>query len=51
MRWHVPRAKLDALKDGRYVLIWQNEDAEFSFDFEYKAGRGFRVSSYGIGPR
>ena len=51
MRSHVPRAKLATLKDGRYALIWQDSDAEFSFEFEYKAGCGYRVSSYSIGPR
>ena len=50
MRSHVPRAKLATLKDGRYALIWQDADAEFSFEFDYKDGSGYRVTSFSIGP-
>jgi hypothetical protein len=51
MRSHIPRAKLDALDEGRYVLTWHDANAEFSFEFAYIAGTGYRVRSYNIGPR
>ncbi|HEV2608160.1 MAG TPA: hypothetical protein VGT79_09270 [Xanthomonadaceae bacterium] len=51
MRKHVASAKPEPLQDGRYVVIWDDANAEFSFDFGYTAGVGFRVTSYSIGPR
>ena len=51
MRSHVANAKPQPLKDGRYVMIWDDANAEFSFEFGYTAGVGFRVLSYSIGPR
>ena len=51
MRSHVAKAKPQPLKDGRYVVIWHDANAEFSFEFGYTAGVGFRVLSYSIGPR
>lgn len=51
MRSHVLEAKPQKLSDDRYMVMWQDANAEFSFQFEYVAGRGFRVIAYGIGPR
>jgi hypothetical protein len=51
MRKHVANAKPQPLQDGRYVAIWDDADAEFSFEFGYTAGTGYRVTSYSIGPR
>jgi hypothetical protein len=51
MRSHIPRAKLEGLADGRYLLTWHNAGAEFSFEFVYITGTGYRVSSYTIGPQ
>jgi len=34
-----------------HALIWQDADAEFSFEFEYASPKGFRLTSYLIGPR
>jgi hypothetical protein len=48
---HALKAKPAKVSDDRYTLIWQDADAEFSFEFEYTAPRGFRITSYGIGPR
>ena len=50
MRKHVASAKPQPLPDGRYVVIWDDADAEFSFEFGYTAGTGYRVTSYSIGP-
>jgi len=51
MRKHVATAKPQPLQDGRYVVIWDDANAEFSFEFGYTAGTGYRVRSYSIGPR
>jgi hypothetical protein len=51
MRAHIPKAKLQMLKDGRYILVWHDADAEFGFEFGYSDGTGYRVRSYTIGPR
>ena len=51
MRSHVLGAKPQKLSDDRYMVMWQDANAEFSFQFEYVADRGFRVTAYGIGPR
>jgi hypothetical protein len=50
MRTHVARAKLQALPTGTYVLVWHDAGAEFSFEFDYIDGTGYRVRSYTIGP-
>jgi hypothetical protein len=50
MRSHIPRAKLTALDDGAYILVWRDAGSEFSFDFGYIDGTGYRVRSYNIGP-
>jgi hypothetical protein len=51
MRSHVLHAKPQKLSDDRYMVMWQDANAEFSFQFEYVAGRAFRVTAYSIGPR
>lgn len=51
MRSHIAKAKLQALKDEAYVLIWHDAGAEFSFEFTYIAGTGYRVRAYNIGPQ
>lgn len=51
MRSHALRAKPQKVNDDHYTLIWQDSNAEFSFEFEYIAGGGYRVTAYGIGPR
>ncbi len=50
MRTHIPRATLKPLEDGAYFIFWRNGGSEFSFDFGYTDGAGYRVSSYSIGP-
>ena len=50
MRLRSVKAKPEALKDGRYVLIWRESDIECSFEFTYIDGTGYRVTSYSIGP-
>ena len=50
MRSHIPRAKLTALEDGAYMLLWRDAGSEFSFDFAYIEGTGYRIRSYNIGP-
>lgn len=51
MRKHVASTKPQPLQDGRYVVIWDDADAEFSFEFGYIVGTGYRVTSYSVGPR
>ena len=51
MRAHALKAKPLRISADHYALIWQDADAEFSFEFEYTPPRGFRLTSYGIGPR
>jgi len=51
MRSHVLKAKPQKINDDHYSLIWQDANAEFSFEFEYTLPRGFRLTAYGIGPR
>jgi hypothetical protein len=41
MRLHIPKAKLSALNDGAYILLWRDAGAEFSFDFGYIEGTGY----------
>jgi hypothetical protein len=50
MRKHVATAKPQPLQDGRYLVIWDDANAEFSFEFGYTAGTGYRITSYSIGP-
>ena len=51
MRSHALKAKPQKVSDDHYTLIWQDANAEFSFEFEYISGRGYRLTAYGIGPR
>jgi hypothetical protein len=51
MRSHAASAKPQPLKDDRYVVIWDDADAEFSFEFGYSARAGYQITSYSIGPR
>jgi hypothetical protein len=51
MRAHVLKARPRQVRDDHFTLIWDDADAEFSFEFEYAALRGYRVTAYGIGPR
>lgn len=51
MRSHALKAKPMALQDDRYVTIWDDADSEFSFEFGYIAGTGYRLTSYSVGPR
>ena len=50
MRTHAPRGKLVPLENGAYELVWKDANAEFSFEFDYIDGTGYRVRSYDIGP-
>jgi hypothetical protein len=50
MRSHVLDAKPQKVSDDHYMVVWRDANAESSFQFEYVAGRGFRVTAYGIGP-
>jgi hypothetical protein len=50
MRTHIPRAKLKALGDGGYFGFWRDANSEFSFDFAYAEGTGYRIRSFNIGP-
>lgn len=51
MRSNIPRVKPQKVTDDHYALIWQEANSEFSLEFEYIAGSGFRVTAYDIGPR
>ena len=50
MHKHVASAQPQPLQDGRYVVIRDDANAEFSFAFAYAAGAGYRITSYSIGP-
>ena len=50
MRAHIPKAKLKALDDGGYFISWRDANAEFSFDFAYVEGTGYRIRYFSIGP-
>ena len=51
MRSHVLGVKPQKVSDDHYMVVWQDANAEFSFQFEYMPPRGYRVTAYGIGPR
>jgi hypothetical protein len=51
MRSHALKGKPQKISDDHYALIWQDADAEFSLEFEYASPKGFRLTSYPIGPR
>jgi hypothetical protein len=54
-RWcagkHPATAQPQPLNDDRYAVIWDDSDSEFSFEFGYTVGVGYRITSYSIGPR
>ncbi|HKA22213.1 MAG TPA: hypothetical protein VKN18_28300 [Blastocatellia bacterium] len=50
MRVHIPKAKLKALDDGGYFISWRDANSEFSFDFAYVEGSGYRIRYFSIGP-
>lgn len=50
MRSHIPKAKVQAMPSGGYLLLWHDSDLEYSFEFDYAEGTGYRLSSYSIGP-
>jgi len=50
MRMHIPKAKLKALNDGGYFISWRDANSEFSFDFAYVEGTGYRIRYFTIGP-
>jgi hypothetical protein len=50
MRAQVLKTKPQKISDDHYAVIWRDSNAEFSFQLENVAGRGFRVTAYGIGP-
>jgi hypothetical protein len=51
MRAHALKSKPQKISDNHYAVIWQNADAEFSFEFEYASPHGFRLTSFLIGAR
>jgi len=50
MRMHIPKAKLKALDNGGYFISWRDANSEFSFDFAYVEGTGYRIRYFTIGP-
>ena len=50
MRSHALKVKPEKVSDDHYMLRWDDSDAEFSFEFEYRSG-AFRLTAFGIGPR
>lgn len=50
MRTHIPKAKLKTLQDLGYFIFWRDANTEFSFDFAYVEGKGYRIRSFNIGP-
>jgi hypothetical protein len=51
MRSHALKAKPQKVSDNHYMLSWDDANAEFSFEFEYRSAKAFRVTAFGIGPR
>jgi len=51
MRSHALKTKPQKISNDHYAVIWDDTDLEYSFEFEYAAARGFRLTSYLIGPR
>jgi len=51
MRSHTLKTKPQKISNDHYAVIWDGTDVEYSFEFEYAAPRGFRLTSYLIGPR
>ena len=51
MRSHALRTKPQQISADHYIIVWHDEDLEYSFEFEYAPGQGFRLTAYLIGPR
>jgi hypothetical protein len=51
MRSHALKTKPQKISNDHYAVIWDGADVEYSFEFEYAAPHGFRLTSYLIGPR
>jgi len=51
MRSHALKAEPKKASDNHYTLIWDDANAEFSFEFEYGQDHSFRVTAFLIGPR
>jgi hypothetical protein len=50
MRSHALRTKPQQISADHYIIVWHDEDLEYSFEFEYAPGQGFRLTAYLIGP-
>ena len=51
MRSHALKTKPQKISNDHYAVIWDSADVEYSFEIEYTAPQGFRLTSYLIGPR
>jgi hypothetical protein len=51
MRSHALKTKPQKISNDHYMIDWQDEDLEYSFEFEYASSQGFRLTAYLIGPR
>ena len=51
MRSHALKTKPQKIRDDQYSVIWHDTDLEYSFEFERKPNREFRLTMYLIGPR
>jgi hypothetical protein len=51
MRSHALNTSPQKISNAHYAVIWDGADVEYSFEFEYAAPHGFRLTSYLIGPR
>ena len=51
MRSHALKTKPQKIRDDQYTVIWHVSDLEYSFEFERKPNREFRLTMYLIGPR
>ena len=50
-RLRLPKAKTEALEEGRYAAFWDIGETRFTFLFEYIEGKGYRVESFTTGAR
>ena len=51
MRSRALKTKPQKISNDHYMIEWQDEDLEYSFEFEYASSHGFRLTAYLIGPR
>jgi hypothetical protein len=51
MRSHALKTKPQKISNDHYAVIWDGADVEYSLEFEYASPKGFRLTSYLIGPR